>query len=53
MADKVSNVANNAENYSTFTKTGQRQKITLKQRESPLYFALECPPWIYFLFSVL
>lgn len=39
MVDKVSNVTNNPENYSSFSKTGQRQKITL--RGSPLYFALE------------
>lgn len=33
MVDKVSNVANSSENYSSFSKTGQRQEITLRERE--------------------
>lgn len=42
MVDKVSNVANNSENYSSFSKTGQRQKITLRETEIALIFFL---PW--------
>lgn len=55
MVDKVSNVANNSENYSSFSKIGQRQKVTLRETEIALifFFALGCSPWIYFLFRVL
>ena len=55
MVDKVSNVANNSENYSSFSKTRQRYKITLRETEIALFFffPLGCSLWIYFLFSVL